>query len=401
MHILTDCTVKPDTTAHFDIHMTDATFKSMARCTKAMYATYQATEGYNQSYADECGYHPTDTHPDPINCKFTRANRTTEWMPCDIRRKGSSTWASLDDKPSFKVKKMKYVDFTSAQRVDKDTVKTNSENGGPSWMSSKITLNNVGYLGKFYETWSEVDAYAAFRAIGKELTPRAEWVSVSLTVDDIFYRKDTYAGIETISDKYFVEKHSGHYGGEWSLYEIERNEVEFKRSSVDSIDQYVDSDGREVGDAKNITPLQTYLSPNMTQMVQLDAIKYYVGEILTGHWDGACLGGAITNHYYSLLYESDSYTIIPSGLDNTFQGCIFEFAQHENQPRCLFMQQCLDDPPCKRMYNDELGSAQRRSDIRKRPSCADELLPGSRTILLSLCISAAGVLLLHAMKLEM
>lgn len=386
MHILSDCTQNPETNSSFHIDVSRDTFDLMSTCTKEMYQTYQATDG--QVYRRECGYQDAQ-------CKYTSGDNTTGWMGCEIRRKGSTTWKSMNDKPSFKIRNMEYVDFTTGNIVSKDYVKENNKNHGIQWATEKLTLNNAAHPGSFYQTWSEVDAYNLFRRIGKQHAPRAKWTKVHLKINGQHFRTDTYAAIESISDKYFIENDQSFYKKDWSLYEIEANAIEFKRSSVDEIDDYYNEKGINVGDVANQTFLATHFSPEITDMNEDDAIKYYVGEVITGHWDGACFRDDMYNNYYlALEYSKRFMIIINSGLDNTFQGCLSDILSSKNAPTCLFMQQCFANTTCHAKYVAELQKAESRTDIRKTPSCAEELLPGIRSILLGFFIPIVLLVLL-------
>jgi hypothetical protein len=371
LHILTDCTERPDIHSTFKINMSKSIFDEMSKCTKSMYGQYQLTE----EHEDTCGYKR-------VKCNYALGGNETGWMDCEVRRKGTTTWRDMDDKPSFKVKKMKYVDFTTGEITDKATVKQNAQDGGPHWMTSKITLNNGVSPGSFYQTWSEVDAYDVFRKLGKDLAPRATWTTVSLIVDDKVFRRDVYAAIETQSDKYFLDS----FSKSWNLYEIEHNAIEWKRSS----DNEIDKNG---GDLPNRSQLTDDLSPSMSKLKEDDMIKYYIGEVLTGHWDGACMQDFKNNYYVATtdVYNDNNYTMINSGLDQTFQGCVFEMLASRDRPTCLFMKECFESPECFQKYKTELEHAEARSDIRKTQSCLDELLPSIQISLIGILVPIAVV----------
>jgi len=225
----------------------------------------------------------------PDKCKYQNANCTFDntTYSCDIRRKGSSTWRDMGDKPSYKIKMDDPVQF------------------GPNWNTTKVTLNNGVY--QEYPT-AEVDAYNVFRELGVP-TPEAERVSVTVNG-----QTHEYTMIETISDDAFMNKH---FGDTWILWEMEGNQLEYKE------------DSGEFG--SGLLPSLTLESVNQTAM-----INYYVGELRTDHWDGACLRPYSTNHY--IAYNGSVHTYIPSGLDRTFD-CVQEVGK--NAPYCAPMVECF------------------------------------------------------------
>ena len=127
---------------------------------------------------------------------------------CKVKRKGSSTWRDLGDKPSLKIKlDDKYTvgsydcsnELCPPDQQPNETVNT--------WRTKKFTLNNQ-------VTWdAEIDAYAVYRTqIPASL---AVQVAVALYKDGVLQSNQTYAMIENVNDDAFIEKW---YGGlaNWS-----------------------------------------------------------------------------------------------------------------------------------------------------------------------------------------
>jgi hypothetical protein len=381
MHIWTDCN-PPKAHAEFQIRMGKDTFETMASCTNSMYAEYQSSD----SYDDECGYQK-------VKCRHMDKENDTDtgFQDCQVRRKGSSTWREMGSKPSFKIKKFETADDTDVTY-------------GDGWVSSKIMLNNMAHPGEWYQTWSEVSAYDTFRKLGKRAVPHAQYSTVSLIVDDTVLRTDIYSMVQVISDNEFMDEH---FKQSWSLYEVEVfSDVQFKKSSIDAIDdeQWGDlllddsssSWAINLPNQANITIVDKnhHFVLDLAYMDQLDAIRYYVGELITGHWDGACSrgwSGGSNNLYLGLEYSDVNITLIPSGLDQTFQSCYWWV--QPSVPRggvCQYMHQCFEDEQCTRMYESELADAQSRTDIRKINSCTHDILPA---IILGIVLTPLSVLM--------
>ena len=248
-----------------------AVYELMSSCSKEEYKSADRP--------DKCDYQPA-------NCTFENVTRG-----CDIRRKGSASWRDMGDKPPYKIKMDEPVEFA------------------PNWNTTKVTLNNG--VQQTYST-AEVDAYNVFRGLGVP-TPEAERVSVTIGA-----QTHEYTMIETISDDAFMNKH---FGDTWILWEMDANQLEYKR------------DSGEFGSA--LLPSLTLEHVNQTAM-----IHYYVGELRTDHWDGACLRERSNNHY--IAYDGSVYTYIPSGVDQTF-NCV----KDTYPPYCAPMVECFDTPACK------------------------------------------------------
>ena len=400
MHILTDCMHTPDAYADFTIDLKRETYDTMAKCTQGMYEEYKRSKDTPyERYKAECGYQDAQ-------CKYGRNGKTSGWLDCEVRRKGSSTWTEMDSKPSFKIKKLQnaagkaYINFATVEVTDKNVAKNNTRFGGPSWIARKLTLNNAHFPGRFYQTWSEVDAFDTFRKLGKSLTPRAEWVSLTLMIDETHVRESMYSMVEAISDDIFVAQQVPE---PYSLYEVDAKQIEFKRDSDDHFDEKYGDIPLLMQEKKRVV---SHLSPDLNEFNDMhDTITYYVGEEMTGHWDGACLHDDHNNYYLAMAYKNgnfslssdDKFTIIPSGVDNTFQGCLFGVLR--KPPTCLFMQNCLENPTCRNMYIAISEEALARTDIRRVPSCGTELLPGVRNMLIGFGVPLVLVMVLHVLRL--
>ena len=339
MMMYTDCTQgQPSPQSHFEITIEEDIYRNMSKCTKAMYEQYQADDANKE----ECDYKDA-------KCKYTpHTGVSTGYLDCKVRRKGSSTWRDMDAKPSFKIKKLE----TDVQFA-------------VGWFTDKVTFNNMMYPGVFYQTYSEVAAYATYRALKKRATPMAVYTSVAIVVGDIIRSEDLYAMVETINDNNFLNKH---FEKDTSLYETELLADEFKRSTNHTIDN------RKGGDLENH---QIAHNARLATLDMDDAILYYVGEIVTGHWDGICIGkGHANNAYTAFEYKSSKYTLIPSGLDNTFQGCLSTLLSRDMyDPGCTFMKECFQNTTCTDRFHELLAHARAMNNVRKVESCSREIVP--------------------------
>ena len=354
MKLFTDCTVALQTVSTVTIRFDAATFDTMATCTKAEYKS--------DDRPDKCDYQKAQ-------CTFdAEGDVGASPVACEVRRKGSSTWREMTDKPSFKIKGL-------ASDVHFGTSACGGSTGAACppgetvnrWQSDRFTLNNNGFP-SYYTTNGEVDAYDAFRATGKKAVPSAHYVRVVLRRGDEVVREDTYAMIETISDKAFMRKW---FGKDYALWEVEHDAVEGPKKDGGVVEDLIKDGNLTVPDLLDLP--RAYLD-------ETDMVDYYIGEELTGHWDGACLR-EMKNNYY-VAYDAAEWTIIPSGVDNTFQGCVTELLS--TGPTCAFMKECFADAECAARYEQRLASA--RSVVsRVVPSCWRELLPVWFAIL---CVAA-------------
>jgi hypothetical protein len=349
--IFTDCTAAPTPVASVVIEIEEAVFDFMETCT------------YDEYKSDDR----------PSRCDYQQALCTYEGdtHACEVRRKGSSTWKALRDNPSFKVKDLAdEVTFGSSACGNGSVVACPLGQTANVWRSDKFTLNNNGFP-TFYTKHGEVDAYRVFRDIGKLAVPSAQYVAVTLKRGNATMRTDTYAMIETIDDHDFLEKW---YGLPYALWEVEHDVAEYERGK--------DAAGDKLKDADDFQRPVGFSPVNMKRefLNTTDMIRYYIGEQLTGHWDGACQRYKKHNFYVAAHNSSTDITlesmwsIIPSGVDQSFQGCNDVLSSTSGAPTCEFMKECFADSACADIYNAELRLAKGRAR-RTVPSCAEELLP--------------------------
>ena len=274
----------------WSIYIPEDTFDLMSRCSKAE---------YHGDRPEKCDYQQAQ-------CEYNGEGR----VPCEVRRKGHASWRPMREKPSFKIKNMERdgEDYTF----------------GPSWTTEKMTLNNNAQ--NTYPA-AQVDAYATFRDLGN-VAPQARLSTLSLYRGETLLRSDTYTMVETIDDKAFMKKH---FGPDYALWEIEYAKAEFERSG---------------GALKDINET---LPPSF--QVQ-NIVQYFTAEVLTNHYDGACL----RNHFYGpnnhfIALSGGNYTTIPHGLDQVFQ-CLRQWQAPTALGRltCAPMKECLAEPTCERRF---------------------------------------------------
>lgn len=289
---------------YISIYFSRTTFDYMATCSKEK---YQSVIEY-----DECDYQPA-------NATFGNVTEAIE-----IRRKGHSTWTDMDQKPSFKIKMESDVDFG---RYECDFYGRCNH-----WKTDKLTLNNQ-FIKNFrsfeYVPNDEEYAYQVFREIGIK-APLARRASVTIYIDDIFFRRDDYSMIETIKDKTFIEKHWG-VDVPITLWEIEKGETECKKAY---------NGGQECSD----TDLRVI---NLAYPTYANLPGYLKGEVLLGHWDGVCFNNG-SNIY--IVNESNRFYIVPHGLDWTFQNC--KQSYEINISGCAPYQSCFGDNECYDLFKE-------------------------------------------------
>jgi len=327
---------------------------------------------------ENCSMEEYKSESRPEKCDYQEAKCTyndNQEQACEVRRKGSSTWRDMRGKASFKVKHDDKVNFGAFACGEVCPLGVNEN----VWNTKKVTLNNMVF------TTNEVDAYETFRKIGKRAVPLAQYATVVLKIGGVTVREDTYAMIETIDDKEFAKKW---FGSNYALWEVDIGEeggFKFERGGG-AVEDAID--------AGNLT-LPNLLDPPRSKLAGNDSILYYIGEKLTGHWDSLCVGQNPNNYY--MAYDTRAWTIIPSGLDNTFQGGCGPFAfiyllrhGYYGKPTCSYMQECLESEECKGRYEDHLEVA-RDTDMRKiSRTCVN----GMTLVLSAISVLSSGAVVL-------
>ena len=290
------------------IYLSVPTWDTMASCTKAEYKS--------PDRPTKCDYQEAE-------CVYDGGPR----VPCEVRRKGSTTWRDMDKRPSLKIKGMKGLDGEDYVFAE-------------DWVSKKVTLNNGVQR---ISADVEVRAYDMFRDLGVK-SSLAKLCSVKLhRGTTLVANHRDYTMIETISDKAFMKKN---FGDDWILWEVEVGVTECKRDNG-AFDDACDTDKSDMEE----------LSLGDTNREEM--IRYFVGEKLTSHWDSACLGVSRGNNFYVTKWIPEGttdalHTFIPSGVDHTFD-CWLQYATHF--PMCKPMQQCFEDEECHSEYQDIYDNA--------------------------------------------
>lgn len=296
---------KPPSTASVHIEVSDEVWATMAKCSFEDYK-------YANPRPDKCDYQP-------CNARFTgfKNIRSNITIGCKIRRKGTSTWRKMGHKPSYKIKLDEELHFGNYACRDNCPIGLATN----QWKSKKFTLNN----GVDNSAFGEHDAYQEFARLGVRGVPLALLVDVNVSSITTKHSPNWYTMIETIDDKAFMKKW---FGKNYALWEIEKDLTKhvaqkFERSGG-NVD--VNKDTHVITVTENGTSMH-FPTPDFVTNFTLDkqnienAVKYYVGEVITGHWDGFCLRHDFKPNNVYIAYDKAHYWIIPSGLDRTFQTC--------------------------------------------------------------------------------
>ena len=127
--------------------------------------------------------------------------------------------------------------------------------------------------------------------------------------------------------------------------------------------------------------------------------KFFIGELLTKNWDGACLRYIPNNYYIAVTGNStEKFTVryVPKGMDRVFHGCTYEmmswlmFMGGANPPYCGPMQAILDDPQVK--PNEKLKAAAEPLATYESSTCAKDI--GIMSIMVLGTIATVGASLL-------
>ena len=284
---------------------------------------------------------------------------------CDVRRKGSATWRELSQKPSFKIKlDDKYTAgvFPCLNGVCPPGATENE------WRTKKYTLNNQ-------VIWDgDIDAYHVYRSyIPASL---ATQVTVALYRDDVLQSNQTYAMVENVNDKAFVEKWFGE-DIPFRLYEIERGVSKFERGGG----VYDDSEDPAV---VNAAPDTTRLG--LDEVDRSNALRYLAASERTMNWDDAC---GRNNNYY-LLHNNVTWFHIPWGTDRAFGEFLMnEFLAPHTQ--CRAANECLRDSACKPEYDAFLAEMEANDEFRRAHSTNAVLVSALSMFLPTIVTSAIVV----------
>lgn len=220
------------------------------------------------------------------------------------------------------------------------------------FISDEVTLNNQ------FSGSREFDAYALFRDALEYVAPLAHPVRVNMFRDGHPKMSGDYAMVESISNGDFYDKH--YDDDNLVVHEVELDGLHFKR-------QRPRPDG--IVPAAAAERYNRYLQRSDFNVTTL--AKYYAGERLVGHWDGYCLRRRQNNAYLMDDTQHNQFSIVPHGMDHTFEGCMFD-VMASREPVCSPLSGCMDDPTCRAIYEHERDRAEARA-VHRRPTCGDDL----------------------------
>ena len=363
----------------FEIHLAPHVWDEMATCTKLQYKSSDRPES--------CDYQEA-------TCIYRNLNSEVNVTDsCKVRRKGSSTWRDLDDKPSFKIKK-----FGDGVRFGEFPCGTFCPPGKSLnvWESKKVTLQNQVIAD------GEIDAYNVFRKYIP--SPLAEQTRVRLYRNDSLFSEETYVMLETIDDDQFLEKW---FGTTAILYELDDDSnpyiAKFERYIDDSSsisDMFVNTSGllddseKKVKEAteealKNESHLANIISLGFNAFDKRNLLYYYAAEKAVNHWDAVC-SEYVSNTY--VVFNGSMYFYVPSGTDETFQ-CPTKrkvLGWSSSTPQCQGMRECYMDDECKSQYEEILEHVESKLERDPYDACPNI----DETIALSIAIPFALALIL-------
>ena len=322
----TDCTrgVHNDSKAVLEMHFAPEKYDLLAQCTVAEKSNYNARNGV----PSHCNYVTAA-------CIYQQDGVVVYNASCMIKRKGHSSWRSAMPwrKPSFKLKFDNKIAFAF------------------NWESKKLTLNNMVLgRGDLDGGPNGVSAYQVFKNMGYPYVPKTLAVRARVFREGFEIADELYAGVETVNDKSFMNKH---FGKDHLLFEYEgsaQGTTEFKRGGG-----VYDDDVGKCGGSDCSTPLpllKTALGPPLTRdMNQSELTTFAAAERATMHFDGACFNPLhkLSNAYLAYSLKTQKFALIPHGLDQTFRACS-SFAVSPTLPACAPMQMCFDDAACRASY---------------------------------------------------
>lgn len=372
----------PNPTLSFQLRFTDDVWDTMSACT---FDEYQKFKKFEPVDNHKCDYQPAQ-------CSFVNIKETTKNVSdinCRIRRKGFTTWEEMNAKPSFKLKFDDDIDFGTIDGVHMKV--------------DELTLNNM----KFSDSWSgnrEVEAYELFRQIGYRNMPVATHAEVNVFRNDTHINKHSYAMIQNVNDggfmkTYYNNEHpnSNYDNGGYMLFEVDNRGLEFKKGKKN----FKTNKDAEIGLFETIINRESDI---LEFMDTDDVIKYFIGEELTGNWDGACLT-YIPNNYYIAVSQNETNTpkirYLPKGMDRVFQGCGYDIAQSMSggmmPPYCGPMQKILYNESTRNRYEHLRQEANLLASYKKR-SCAEDIGTLSIIIILNVVSVLLTGLVIYGIK---
>lgn len=246
-------------------------------------------------------------------------------VPVEVRLKGSSSFRTLEGKAAFKLKFAKPV---------------------RPWGLKKMTLNNmVQDPSKVHEAL----AYEVFRAMGVPAS-RTGYANVSVNGEPF----GLYLNLETLDDQSMERWFSstGHlYEGEAGA-DLTPDRIRY--FEVDEGDEEDTSDLDDLVEVAGSDP-SVWLAAvephaDLDQMTRMWAV-----ETMLGQYDGYLYN---TNNFYLHSDEDGRFSMLPSGLDQTFRWN-FEFFLEDQlaHPRSILFRQCLAVADCRSRYADALVDA--------------------------------------------
>jgi len=252
----------------------------------------------------------------------------------EVRLKGTTSFRPLGEKAAFKVK------FPKANRL---------------FGLKSMTLNNMVQDPSMVR---ETLGYEILRAAGVA-APRTgfAYVRVNSVGYGLYLNLEPYDDISMERLFGSAEFDNGH------LYEADLTGVDVVPGDAGLFEV-------EEGDDEDISDLEALIaaanssagdwSDGMAATADLDAMtRMWAGESYIGHWDGYSVTGDpdAMNNYYLYSDEAGRFTMLPSGLDQTFVLAL-PFAIGD----AVLIDRCVDDPSCLAAYDAGLGTVADAAD---------------------------------------
>lgn len=325
--------------ARIDIRLSVDTWDLMSSCSKSDYRNSKKVSiGRCESL--------------PALCEYRHEGKLVYNDTCAVRRRDASSWRDIDDKPSLEVGFNRVVSLATFDCSGEACPVGGLTN---NWTTDRVFLNNQA------RDTGEIDAYRVFRESVEYMgTPLAMPVQVNLFQDLSLVSEHQYALVETIGDPNFMRKW---FGPDYILFKVDSDFLQLI-TNAGTLDD--DSDVK-VSFVDTVANRLSFESVNKTQI-----LRFLTGEALTAHWDGACLNkGPSSNFYMAFSPRTNLFHFIPSGMDQTFQGCKSELLLEET-PMCAPVMRCFaEDANCQRDY-ERMKSIASLSLPRRKSSCASQ-----------------------------
>ena len=293
-------------------------------------------------------------------CEYKEATCTIDGVDydCEVKRKGNSSWRSVDKKPSLKVK-----------WKDKDNN-----------FQYKFALNN-----NVQEKTdnAQIKAYNTFRKAGV-IAPRASTTAVTIGFETTMMPEKMYTLVEEPRSFEFLGANGIDGSTIWEIDVWKYNTANFENADG--------SDFHEMGpNEDDFKVFQDAMRADLEDMWKIvdkeDMFRYYAGELASAHWDSFCRVPRANNVMIRRSAIDGKFRPIPWGVDQTMTCSFFVARLPTTTAFCGVMHKCFANHQCRQEYKTFVKKNQ-----LPKPICVVDFMWGWLSIGATLVFLAFGAL---------